>query len=118
MEQEEKKVILPWDEYQELLDDRKALKEAREELKKDCKERGLYMETKIIFDKDGFLNNPLECVSPRTNIISKDEALKAAQKEVDRIAHSAKTIIEAQDKRINRLINRNLWNRIINNWMM
>ena len=48
----------------------------------------------------------------------KDEALKVAQQEVDRIARSAKTIIEAQNRRINRLINRNLWNRIFNNWMM
>lgn len=118
MEQEGKKVILPWDEYQGLLDDREALKEAREELRKDCKERGLYVETKIIFDKDNLLSDPLVCVSPRTNIISKDEALKVAQQEVDRIARSAKTIIEAQNRRINRLINRNLWNRIFNNWMM
>ena len=37
MEQEGKKVILPWDEYQGLLKDSEALEEAREELRKNIR---------------------------------------------------------------------------------
>lgn len=117
MEQEGKKVIVPWDEYQGLLKDSEALKEAREELKKDCKERGLYVEAKTVVYSGGFFDGPFEDINPRLNIASKDEVLKAAQGEIDRIASSAKYLdgrVKELKEDIDHLKNRNLWKRIIN----
>lgn len=117
MEQEEKKVILPWDEYQGLLKDGEALEEVREELKRDCEERGLYVETKTVVYYGGFFDGPLQDINPRLNIASKDEALKAAQEEIDRMALVAKNLkeqVEEMEKTIDRLTKRNLWQRIIN----
>ena len=117
MGQEEKKVILPWDEYQDLLKDGKALEVVREELKKDCKERGLYVETKAAVYSGGFYDGPLQDINPRINIASKDETLKAAQDEIDRMALVAKNFkerVNQLEKTVNRLKNRNLWDRIFN----
>lgn len=117
MGQEEKKVILPWDEYQDLLKDGEALKEAREELKRDCEERGLYVETKVVVYSGGFYDGPLQDINPRINIASKDEALKAAQDEIDRMALVAKNFkerVNQLEKTVDRLKNRNLWDRIFN----
>ena len=117
MEQEGKKVIVPWDEYQGLLKDSEALKEAREELKKDCKERGLYVETNLVVHSGGFFEGPFEDINPRLNIASKDEVLKAAQGEIDRIASSVKYLdgrVKGLKEDIDRLTKRNLWKRIIN----
>lgn len=117
MEQEEKKVILSWDEYQGLLKDSEALKEAREELKRDCEERGLYVETKFVVYQGGFFDGPLQDINPRLGIASKDETLKAAQEEIDRMALVAKNFkerVEETEKTIDRLTKRNLWQRIFN----
>ena len=117
MEQEEKKVILPWDEYQGLLKDGDALKEVREELKKDCEERGLYVETKTVFYQGGFFDGPLQDLNPRISIASKDEVLKAAQEEIDRMTLVAKNLngqVKEMEKTVNHLMKRNLWQRIIN----
>lgn len=117
MEQEGKKVIVPWDEYQGLLKDSEALKKAREELKKDCKERGLYVETNFVVYSGGFFEGPFEDINPRLNIASKDEVLKAAQEEIDRIASSVKYLdgrVKELKEDIDRLTKRNLWQRIIN----
>ena len=117
MEQEGKKVILPWDEYQGLLKDSEALEEAREELKKDCEERGLYVETKVVVYSGGFYDGPLQDLNSRLSIASKDEVLKAAQEEIDRMAFVAKNLkerVEDMEKTIDRLKNRNLWERINN----
>lgn len=117
MEQEKKKVILPWDEYQGLLKDGEALKEAREELKRDCEERGLYVETKTVVYYGGFCDGSLQDINPRLNIASKDEVLKAAQKEMDRIVLQAKYLdgrVKELEKTIDHLTKRNLWQRIFN----
>ena len=117
MEQDKKKVLVPWDEYQELLKDGEALKEAREELKKDCKERGLYVETKLVVYSGGLFDGPLQDIDPRINIASKDEVLKAAQEEMDKIALQAKYLdgrVKELEKTIDHLKNRNLWGRIFN----
>ncbi len=119
MGQEEKRVILPWDEYQGLLKDSEALKEAREELRRDCEERGLYVETKTVFYYGDFYyyDGPLRDINPRLNIASKDETLKAAQEEIDRMALVAKNFkerAEETEKTIDRLTKRNLWQRIFN----
>lgn len=117
MEQEEKKVILPWDEYQGLLKDGEALKEARKELKRDCEERGLYVETKVVVYSGGFYDGPLQDIDPRISIASKDEVLKAAQEEIDKIALQAKYLdgrVKELEKTIDHLTKRNLWQRIFN----
>ena len=117
MGQEEKKVILPWNEYQDLLKDGEALKEAREELKRDCEERGLYVETKVVVYSGGFYDGPLQDINPRINIASKDEVFKAAQEEIDKIALQAKYLngrVKELEKTIDHLKNRNLWDRIFN----
>ena len=110
MEQDGKRVILPWNEYQGLLKDGEALKEAREELKRDCEERGLYVETKVVVYSGGFYDGPLQDINPHLNIASKDEVLKAAQEEIDRLSVAAKDLLDEN----RRLRGRNLWQRIIN----
>ena len=117
MEQDRKKVILPWDEYQGLLKDSEALKEAKEELKRDCEERGLYVETKLVVYSGGFFDGPLQDINPRISIASKDEVLKAAQEEIDKIALQAKYLdgrVKELEKTVDRLTKRNLWDRIFN----
>ena len=119
-EKEQKKVIVPWEEYQGLLKDSESLKEAREELKKDCKERGTYMEYKIFLSADNLtgISHVLED-SARISIISKEESLKKAQDEIDRLlalVKNVKDIAEQHEKTIDRLRNRNLWERIFNKW--
>ena len=117
MEQEGKKVLVPWDEYQGLLKDGEALKEARKELKRDCEERGLYVETKVVVYSGGFYDGPLQDINPHLNIASKDEVLKAAQEEIDKIALQAKYLdgrVKELEKTIDHLTKRNLWQRIFN----
>ncbi len=117
MEQEGKKVILPWDEYQGLIKDSEALKDAREELKRDCKERGLYVEAKAVVYSGGFFDGPLQDIDPRISIASKDEVLKAAQEEMDKIALQAKYLdgrVKELEKTVVHLTKRNLWQRIFN----
>jgi hypothetical protein len=113
MEQEEKKVILPWDEYQELLKEGEALEIAKEELEKDCKERGLYVEFNAYFYEQ-FYSLLEKCINPRLSIVSKDAVLEAAAKEIDRLSNLAKSIEEEKNEEIARLKNRNLWERIFN----
>lgn len=117
-EKEQKKVLVPWDEYQGLLKDSEALKEAREELKKDCKERGTYMEYKIYLSTENFIGIPCNSPDkPHLSIISKDESLKKAQNEIDRLSEmvkNIKNIAEQHEKTIDCLRNRNLWERIFN----
>lgn len=119
-EKEQKKVLVPWEEYQGLLKDSESLKEVREELKKDCKERGTYMEYKIFLSTDNLtgISHILED-SARISIISKEESLKEAQNEIDRlleVVKNVKDIAEQHEKTIDRLRSRNLWERIFNKW--
>ena len=80
-----KKVLVPWEEYQRLVEDSEALNKAKEELKKDCKERGLYVEYK--YDPRAYCSAPQYTI-PRLHITSNDEALKMAQEEIDRLSIS------------------------------
>lgn len=117
-EKEQKKVLVPWDEYQGLLKDSEALKKAREELKKDCKERGTYIEYKIYLSTENLIGISHICSDiPRLSIISKEESLKKAQNEIDRLSKMVKNIkdiAEQHEKTIDRLRNRNLLERIFN----
>ena len=112
MEQDGKKVLVPWDEYQELLKDSEALKIAKEELEKDCKERGLYVEHIMYFYEQFTFSE--KCINPHLNIYSKDTVLEAAAKEIDRLSNLVKSIEEEKNEKIARLKNRNRWQRIIN----
>lgn len=119
-EKEQKKVFVPWDEYQELVKDSEDLKKAREELKKDCEERGTYIEYKIYLSTENLTGISHICSDiPRLSIISKEESLKKAQNEIDRLSvmvKNIKDIAEQHEKTIDRLKNRNLWERIFNKW--
>ena len=119
MEQDKKKVLVPWDEYQGLLKDSEALKEVREELKRDCEERGLYVESKLVVYSGCFFDGPLQDINPRISIASKDEVLKAAQEEMDKIALQAKyldgRVKELKDDK-NSITKRNQWQRIFKKW--
>ena len=118
MEQDGKKVLVPWDEYQELLKDSEALKEARQELYKDCEERGLYVKQEVVFLTDMLqycnVSTLTKHLNPRLSIYSKEEVLELASSEMARISLSAKTAIEGLEHQIERLKNRNLWDRIWN----
>lgn len=119
-EKEQKKVLVPWEEYQGLLKDSEALKEAREELKKDCKDRGTYMEYKIFLSTDNLMGcSYILGDNTRLSIISKEESFKEAQNEIDRLSLAVKNIkdiAEQHEKTIDRLKSRNLWERIFNKW--
>ena len=104
---EENKVILPMSEYEELKRCREDMRAAIEELKKDCKERGFYVEYKILFN--GY-NSTFPSNESRINIISKDDVLNAATDEIERLSRSVKE----KDDEINRLLGRGLWRRILN----
>lgn len=104
---EEKKVILPMSEYEELKQCREDMRAAIEELKKDCKERGFYVEYKLLFN--GYYN-PYPFNESRINIMSKDDVLNAAADEIERLSRSVKE----KDDEINRLLGRGLWERILN----
>lgn len=112
MEDNTKKVILSWDEYQDLLKDGEALKLAKEELEKDCKERGLYVENIMYFYEQ--LTFFERSINPRLNIYSKDTVLEIAANEIDRLSNLVKSIVEEKNKEIARLKSRNLWQRIFN----
>jgi len=121
MEQDEKKVLVPWDEYQELLKEGEALKIAKEELEKDCKERGLYVQYNVYFYEQLYpllekhINPLLEkYINPRLSIVSKDAVLEAAAKEIDRLSNLTKSIEKEKNEEIARLKNRSLWERIFN----
>ena len=119
-EKEQKKVLVPWEEYQGLLKDSEALKEAREKLKKDCKERGTYMEYKIFLSTDNLTGvSHIIGDNARLSIISNEESFKEAQNEIDRlliVVKNIKDIAEQHKKTIDRLRSRNLWERIFNKW--
>lgn len=104
---EENKVILPMSEYEELKRCREDMRAAIEELKKDCKERGFYVEYKLIFND---YRNPCPFDVSRINIISKDDVLNAAADEIERLSRG----IKEKDDEINRLLGRSLWRRILN----
>jgi len=129
MEMEGKKVIVPWEEYQDLLKDREALNVAREELRKDCKERGLYVELNYTRQRYPDFFNPSdtdeEFWEPLLNILSQEGVLKEAQKEVENAFKEAqemtrcafleaKRMVEEKEAEIKRLRERSLWDRILN----
>lgn len=112
MDMDSKKVIIPLEEYEALLKDREALAEAIKELKKDCKERGLYVEYVIQhfswYNADSFSN--ADYAEACLHIMSKEEVLSAAQNEINRLSTLAKDLVNENEK----LKNRNLWGRIFN----
>ena len=122
----EKKVLIPLDEYEELVQTKEDFKKLREEFEKDCEERGLYVKQQIVFSPS-FLygypttNEAVRALTPRLTIYTKDEALQEAQKEIERISSLSETVVrdksEEADKakaEVARIKKRNLWQRIWN----
>ena len=117
MTQEGKKVIVPWEEYQRLSTAMDDVVRAREELAKDSKERGFYVDTTMIFTDYGTVCSPLYRTKNLINIVSKDEVLEAAQKEIDRLSTLAESLsrqLDEKERTIERLKSRRLLARIFN----
>lgn len=103
---DERKVLIPMSEYNELIECKQALKDAKDELKKDCKERNLYVEIQVYWNEASGLFD--RKINPRLNLMSKEEALATAQDELYRLGYVNK---ELKDE-IDRLKNLKLFDRI------
>ena len=115
----EKKVLIPLDEYEDLVKAKEELKKAKEELCKVCEERGLYVKYTLVFRPSilysyASVSDAVKELTPRLTIFTKDEVLEKAQEEVERISSEAKSLAEEKDKEIKRLKGRGLWDRIRN----
>lgn len=115
-----KTVTLPIDEYNELLQDQNDKKRLKRELEADAKDRGYYVQKMThMYDQKIY-----ECThfaeieeKSRVMIISKDDVLAKAQKELDRL----EKMCEEQSTKIKKLERENLalrcrgfWARVFN----
>lgn len=111
---DDKKVLIPLEEYENLLKDKEAYVKIDEELKKDCKDRGLYIEVTV--DLYGYDSYHEELgLDPRVKIISKDTALEAAAGEIDRLSNLLRTerrYSKNMEDKVRLMSTRNLWQRL------
>ena len=125
----EKKVILSLEEYEKLKADSEALTLAKEELKKDCEERGYYINMNILlFHENRYdfygtyypsYNARFLDEKPPLNIISKDETLKLAQARIEELERHDKALLEETrelEAKIKELHNRSLFQRIFHKY--
>lgn len=116
----DKKVILTMEEYEKLKADSDALKMAKEELKKDSKERGYYVEFNIPWERlgqDHYYNNRYITRMEPIKIFTRDEALELAQSRVDEAHADVKALldkVEGLERRYERLSHRNFFQRLFN----
>ena len=122
----EKKVLIPLDEYEDLVRTKEDFKKIQKEFEKDCEERGLYMKYELVFRPSILYSYPttddaVKVLSPKLTSYAKDEAMQEVQKEMERISSAAKIMLEEKDKEIKRLKEENknlkgrgLWDRIRN----
>lgn len=115
----EKKVLIPLVEYEDLVKAKEELKKAKEELYKDCEERGLYVKQEVVLRPSllydyGNTDEALKALIPRLTIFAKDEVLKKAQEEMERISSAAKFLVKERDEEIKKLKSRSLLERIFN----
>ena len=122
----EKKALIPLDEYEELVRTKEDFKKLREEFEKDCKERGFYVKHELVFRPSILLGcstteEVVKELAPRLTICTKDEVLQEAQKEMERISSLSEAFArdksEEADKaeaEVARIKKRNLWQRIWN----
>ena len=122
----EKKVLIPLDEYEELVQTKEDFKKLREEFEKDCEERGLYVKHELVFRPSILFGYPstdeaVKALAPRLTIYTKDEALQEAKKEMERISSLSATLVRDKSEEaakaeaeVTRIKKRNLWQRIWN----
>jgi coproporphyrinogen III oxidase len=115
----EKKVLIPLAEYEELVQTKEDFKKLREEFEKDCKKRGLYVKHELVFRPSiifgcSTTDEVVKELAPRLTIYTKDEALQEAQKEMERISATYNNAILEKDKEIEKVMNRSLLERIFN----
>lgn len=112
----EKKVLIPLEEYENLVKNEKALGEIQKELEKDCEERKLFVRMSLSFyEWSDFEKKYFQ--DPRVTLITKDDALELASKEIERLSEANKAIIDTNKSlksAIEALENRNLFQRILN----
>ena len=119
----EKKVLIPLDEYEELVRTKEDFKMLREEFEKDCEERGLYVKHELVFRPSilfgcSTTEEVVKELAPRLTIYTKDEVLQEAQKEMERISSLSEAFVrdksEEAEAEVARIKKRNLWQRIWN----
>ena len=93
----EKKVILSLEEYEKLKADSEALTLTKEELKKDCEERGYYVDLTLRWEPNGsygrFYNGRFINLASPLRVITKDEALELAQETIDELQKDKEALI-------------------------
>lgn len=106
---DDKKVLIPLEEYNSLLEDKEAYRKIAKELKKDCKERGLYVDLTIdLYGYDDFFD-------PRFRVISNDTALNLANEEIERLSKLLKEkadYAKLMEDKVRLMSTRNLWQRL------
>lgn len=112
----EKKVLIPLEEYEDLIKNEKALDEIQKELEKDCEERKLFVKVSFTFyDYNDFEKKYFQ--DPRVTLITKDDALEVASKEIERLSEANKVLVDKNKSlksAIEAIGNRNLFQRILN----
>jgi ribosomal protein L15 len=115
---DDKKVLIPLEEYNSLLEDKEAYDKIERELEKDCEERGLYV--KIALDVYCGYEEYLKRLGkygfePRFRIISKDAALEEADKEIERLSKLLKEkadYAKLMEDKVRLMSTRNVWQRL------
>ena len=111
---DDKKVLIPLEEYNSLLKDKEAYTLMRDELRKDCKERGFYVEVTLTWDEFQDFERR-KALNPRFRLISKDDALDLAAKEIDRLSKLLKEeadYAKLMEDKVSLMSTRNLWQRL------
>lgn len=114
---DDKKVLIPLEEYNSLLEDKEAYRKIAEELKKDCKERGLYVDITLdLYAYDSFIRNYEEAgFEPRFRVISNDAALNLANEEIERLSKLLKEkadYAKLMEDKVRLMSTRNVWQRL------
>ena len=111
---DDKKVLIPLEEYENLLKDNEAYSKIADELKKDCKDRGLYIEVTVdLYGYDSY--HEKLGLDPRVKIISKDAALEAAAGEIERLSkllRAEKRYSKNMEDKVRLMSTRNVWQRL------
>ncbi len=105
------------EEYENLLKDKEAYVKIAEELKKDCKDRGLYVDITIdLYGYDSFFDrNKEDGFDPRFRVISNDTALNLANEEIERLSKLLRTErrnSKNMEDKVRLMSTRNLWQRL------
>lgn len=112
----EKKVLIPLEEYEDLIKNEKALGEIQKELEKDCEERKLFVRMSLsYYDYSDFEKKYFQ--DPRVTLITKDGALEVASEEIERLSEANKALIDKNkslESTIEAIENRSLFQRILN----